>query len=344
MGKHIEEHERYKIESWLKDGISPCQIAAMLGRHFTTIYKEIKKGLVTFLDGHDWVYYTQYCADVAQRVTQERQSAKGPDLKVGNDHALAGYIEHLIKDEHYSPYAVSIDLKKRDFSVTLSAGTIYNYIDMGLFLGISNKDLYSKKNPRKKSHKSTRPALRNKRDCKSIEERPKHVSDRSEYGHWEMDTVYSGKDTSKACLLVLTERMTREEYALKMSDRTIESTVRAIDKLEHVLGLDGFRERFKTITCDNGSEFKDPERLECSSIMPGMKRTAVYFCHPGSSCERASNENANKLVRHWIPKGDDIGKYSDLQVKEIQDWINDYPRKLFGGLSVNEYKASLGID
>lgn len=341
MSKYFTLTDRYQIETMLKDGLTPKQIAERLGRHFTTIYKEIKKGTVIFRNG-DWSERSEYCADVAQRVTDERQTNKGRDLKIGNDHALAGHIEHLIGDCHYSPYAVSVDIKKRAFSVTLCKGTIYRYIDMGLFLNISNKDLYTKRHRHKKNYKHVRPAHHNLKGT-SIEHRPKHISKRDTYGHWEMDTVYSGRKKSKLCLLVLTERMTRQEYIMRMPDRTFDSTIRAINALETSLGYDTFCERFKSITVDNGGEFSGHEQLETSCLFSDRKRTCIYYCHPYSSSERASNENANKLVRHWIPKSADIGAYSEEQIQHIQDWINDYPRELFGGLSSNEYMRVHGI-
>lgn len=341
MSKYLTVTQRYQIETMLKDGLSPKQIADRLGKHYTTIYKEIKKGLVTFRNG-DWTERKEYCADVAQRVTDERQTKKGRDLKIGNDFALAGHIEYLIGEKHYSPYAASIDIKKRDFSVTLCKGTIYRYIDMGLFLNISNKNLYSKRRKRKKKYDHVRPSHKNLKGT-SIEQRPKHINKRDSYGHWEMDTVYSGKKKSKSCLLVLTERMTRQEYILRMPDRTIYSTVDAINKLEITLGYHAFKERFKTITVDNGSEFSDYEALEKSCMYPEQKRTSIYFCHAYASSERASNENANKLIRHWIPKSGDIGSYSDDDISHIQEWVNDYPREMFSGLSSNEYMRLKGI-
>lgn len=112
--------------------------------------------------------------------------------------------------------------------------------------------------------------------------------------------------------------------------------------MEWSLGADTFRRKFITITSDNGVEFSDFERIENSCIYPN-KRTTLYFCHPFSSGERGSNENVNGLIRYWIPKGKDIGQYTKEQIQQIQDWINNYPRKKFDGMSTNEYKAFLGI-
>ncbi|MCM1047359.1 MAG: IS30 family transposase [Clostridiales bacterium] len=342
MGKHITENERYKIETMLKDNIKPCEIAARLNKHFTTIYKEIRKGTITLLNS-DLTYRKEYCADAAQRITNERKANREHDLKVGNDYAFIKRAEYLIGSLHYSPYAAIQEMKK-DGSIKTSVckTTMYSYIDKGIFLNISNKDLYSKSRKKNKHDKVERPAY-NKLKGKTIEERPKDAATREGYGHWEIDTVYSGKKKGKGCLLVLTERLTRDEYILPMRDRSLSSTIKSINALEKSLGYENFRNRFKTITADNGSEFGDSTAIETSCIYPDKQRTNVYFCHPYSSFERGSNENANKLIRHWIKKGDNIGKYSAEHIRFIQDWINNYPRELFGGLSSNEYKQQLGI-
>lgn len=254
MSRYLTERERVRIEYMLKDRQTPKQIAAVLGKHYTTIYKEIKKGTVA-LKNHDWTYREEYCADTAQRITDERQLNKGRSLKIGNDHALAAHIEYLVGKRHYSPYAVVCDIRKSGrFKTDICKSTLYSYIDMGLFLNISNKDLYSKRHKKTKKNGGSRTSYKHVR-AKNIEERPKSVDARTEYGHWEMDTVYSGKgkDKGRSCLLVLTERMTRQEYIFRMPDRTLASTVLVLDRLEHAIGFDAFKKRFKTITADNGS-------------------------------------------------------------------------------------------
>lgn len=341
MSEYITEVQRYKIETMLKDGCKPKEIAARLGKHYTTIYNEIKKGTVTLMNS-DLTYREEYCADAAQRITSERQKNKGRDLKIGHDYELAAHIEYLVKEHHYSPYAVVCDIRKSGrFKTDICETTLYSYIDKGIFLNISNDDLYSKchKKKKKKDDDSKRPSYKNVR-AKGIEERPKEAEDRETFGHWEMDTVYSGKGKSTACVLALTERMGRLEHIFRMPDRTLASTVRALDGLERTIGLEAFRERFKSVTVDNGVEFSDASLIERSCTHPDQKRTELYYCHPYKSCERASNENANKLIRHWIPKGADISKYSDEDIRNIENWINDLPRELFGGLSSNEYMES----
>ena len=89
---------------------------------------------------------------------------------------------------------------------------------------------------------------------------------------------------------------------------------------------------------DNGVEFLDMEGVERSITHPGEKRTIAYYCHPYCSFERGSNENQNKLIRRHIPKGTDITEYTDADVKEIEAWINNYPRNMFNGLSAAEMR------
>ena len=137
---------------------------------------------------------------------------------------------------------------------------------------------------------------------RSIEKRPKEINNRTEAGHWEMDTVYSGKDCSPSCLLTLTERKTRTEITRRIPDRTAASVKKEIDKLERQMGTLGFRELFISITADNGTEFSNAEDLE-RSILKNHPRTQLYFAHPYASHERGTNENHNGIIRRFITKG-----------------------------------------
>ena len=156
-----------------------------------------------------------------------------------------------------------------------------------------------------------------------------------------MDTVVGKKGTS-AVLLVLTERKTREEIIRKMKSKSQYCVVKEIDKIERKLGSKKFRETFKTITCDNGCENLDYEGIE-RSVLTKQSRTKVYYAHPYSAWERGSNENANKLIRRFIPKGVDIGEFSHERIKMIEHWINNYPRRIFGGMSSNMVKSQLKV-
>lgn len=167
---------------------------------------------------------------------------------------------------------------------------------------------------------------------RSIDKRPKEANERAVAGHWEMDTVYSGKGCSPSCLLTLTERKTRTEIARKIPDRTSASVTAEIDKIERQLGSGLFRKMFKSLTPDNGVEFSNAVCLE-SSVLRKQPRTELYFAHPYSSFERGTNENHNGIIRRFIPKGSDIGLEKISSIRKIQNWMNNYPRRILGGKS-----------
>ena len=319
----------------LEEGKSVKEIADKLGKHRATIYRELEKGTVTLVDS-ELIEYDKYCADTGQRIHDERKHDKGAPLKVGSDIKYLQFIEKKIVEDGYSPEAVLYYIKSHDlkFNTTLCKATIYSYIDKGIFLNLTNKDLPVKRNQKQEYHR-TRVAKKNVKG-RSIEERAKEILDRNDFGHWEMDTVYAGKGKGKACLLVLSERMLRLERIIKIPDRTQKSVVAALNRLERTLGYDNFTATFKTITCDNGMEFLEFDGIEKSVKRKNQKRTTVYYCHTFCSGERGTNENINRMIRRKIPKGESIEPYSKKEIQAIEDWINSYPRKILNGKSANE--------
>lgn len=326
---HLTRMDRYKIEALLNTGHPVKEIAAEIHVHISTIYREIKRARRQHLNGQTWEIEDRYNPDEAHRIYRENLAAKGAQLKIGKDHKLAEYIERKIIKEGCSPAAAlaSIPLEKEKFQVSICVGTLYSYITKGVFLSLSNADLPDKS--RKREYKKVKKIGKRAPHGKSIEKRPEEVAQRTTFGHWEGDTVYSKKDGSKA-LFVLTERLTRREIIVKIKDRTAHSVVAALDRIERRFGTKLFSKVFQTITFDNGVEFSDVKRLERSAIRKGKKRTVVYFCHPYSSYERGSNECQNKMIRRRLPKGTDFGKVSAAAIAELEQWMNNYPRKILG--------------
>jgi len=142
--------------------------------------------------------------------------------------------------------------------------------------------------------------------------------------------------SGRACLLVLTERHGRHELIFKIPNKEQKYVIEVLDRLERKLGRK-FREIFKSITMDNGPEFLDMKGIECSVFNKNQRRTTCYYAHPYSAYERGSNENANKLIRRFVPKGSDIDKLSHSAIARIQHWINNYPRRIFGYLSSAQF-------
>jgi len=324
--KHLTFTDRLKIEKMRKEKCRVQEIADALHVHYSTIYRELKRGTYTHMNT-DLTTETRYSPDIAQQAYEATFALKGPALKIGNDHNLANFIEYKILHEHYSPAAVLGEIKAMglEFDTTICLRTLYSYIDKGVFLHLTNKHLPQKgKRKKPRPYKQVRPARAPKGT--SIEKRPKEINERSVFGHWEMDTVHGRKRTKKS-LLVLTERVSRAEIIRPIKDRTSQSVNRALDGIERKYG-DMFKKVFLSITVDNGSEFADHETLERSIY--GGTRTQIYYCHPYSSWERGSNENQNGLIRRHHPNGTNFSRVTNKEIARTEEWINHYPREMFG--------------
>lgn len=323
MHKHLTWTDRLKIEKGLKEGLNALQIADRLHVHNTTIYRELKRGRYEHLNS-DLTVENRYSPEIAEARYRKNLTEKGRELKIGNDKALADYIEKKI-GEGFSPAAVLGEIKNKGlkFKTTICEKTIYNYIDHEVFYGISRKDLPEHGRHKRKYNKICRKAAKAPRG-ESIEQRPEEINERKTFGHWEGDCV-CGKKKTKATLFVLSERLTRKEIIIKMPDQTAKSVVKALNKIERSYG-ENFKDVFKSITFDNGSEFADCEGIENSVY--GGKRTKAYFCHPYSAYERGTNENINKMIRRFFPKGINFNRITNDCIKWVENWINSYPRKI----------------
>lgn len=323
--KTLTWNDRLKIAAWEKVGISPQRMAKELGVHFTTIYRELKRGQYEHLN-RDYTMTIRYSPDKAEERKQKNLRAKGAGLKIGSDRTYAEYLEYMIRVEKYSPAAVlgKIKVEHLQFDTTISKPTLYRYIDQGIFLTLTNKDLPAKRNKTPSQHKKVKAAKPPRGT--SIEKRPEEINARITFGHWEMDCVEGAKGT-KGTLLVLTERLTRYEIVRKMKDKTAASVVKALNGIEREYGSALFRMLFLSITMDNGTEFSDVAGIQ-RGIMK-KKRTVTYHCHPYSSWERGSNENQNKMVRRHYPKGCNFDGVTSAAIKKVESWINHYPREIF---------------
>lgn len=327
MGKHLSQNDRIKLETMLNFGHKVTEVADYLHVHRSTIYREIKRGEYTHRNS-DYTEELRYSSDLGQKNHDWNAQGKGRNIKIGNDLPLAEYIEDKIVNEKYSPEAALAAVAQSgiEFQTTISVRTLYRYIDSGIFLKLTNKDLPVK--GKRKRHNKKVKVQKRASVGESIENRPDEVESRETFGHWEMDTVKGKRGTTKSCMLVLTERKTRNEIIFKLADQKAESVVDALDRLEIKWG-DMFYKIFRSITVDNGVEFADYEGMERSAIYEGEKRTYLFYCHPYSSWERGTNENTNRLIRRHIPKGEDFDEKQDRDIEYIENWINNYPRGIF---------------
>lgn len=335
--RRFSKTARLKLESLYNVGVPVKKIADELGYHISSVYRELQRGMYEHKMS-DWTYRRRYSADLAQQKADYNATGKGPQLKVGNDYEFLAFVDAMISEKRYSPDVVLGYIKAHglQFRTTVCTTTLYRYIRMGLLPHVTNNDLLFK-GQRKRKYDKVTP---NKRAPKgtSIELRPREISKRQTFGHWELDSVIGTSEKGQT-LLVLTERLTRQEIIYKSKDKTAASTVHMLDKLERRYG-DDFSRVFKTITVDNGCEFSDCEGLQRSILNPGKQRTHIYYCHPYTSAERGSNEKQNSMIRRWIPKGTRMEGFSQKRIDEIADWINRFPRRMFGYVSSADLYAA----
>lgn len=329
--KHLTLHDRNKIAKMRKEGATMRDIAAALHVSAATVCREIKRGTYTYMNG-DYIEVSDYIPERSHARYRRNMEAKGAQLKIGSDLEYAEMLEKLIVDENFSPAAALHEIKNNPdvygtFKTSICRQTLYEYIDKGIFLRLTNKDLPFRGSRRKEKTKHVQ-RIKSAPRGESIEKRPDEINERAEFGHWEMDTVVSCRG-GKKCLLVLTERITRNEIIRLLPDHTAQSVVVALDGIEKKYGK-MFPAIFRSITMDNGSEFADADGIERSRYKRGGDRTKTYYCHPYSSYERGSNEKQNQMIRRKFPKGTNFDKVSKKDVEAAEKWLNKYPRLILG--------------
>ena len=318
--RHMTWEDRLRIEALKNAGHSYRFIAKQVGFSVSAVYTEVQRGLYWHKDGQTWIDEQRYSATVAQENADYRATAKGTGLKLGKNYEYVEYVSSKIL-AGWSPDSIVGDLVRRG-QWTVSTPTLYRYIDAGYIPNVTNSMLLEK-NKRKRNYKKVKRACKAPKG-KSISQRPEEVDKRSTFGHWEMDSVIGLRDGKRQSLLVLTERMTRFEYIIRVDDKTTASVVSALDMLFSRLphGV------FKSITVDNGSEFQDCEGMECDK--KGKQRTQIYYCHPYRSSERGSNERINRIIRRFYPKKTDFSAITQASCDNVAEWINTLPRKILG--------------
>ena len=322
---HMTRDERLQLEALRRAGVSVARCAQQLGFCRQSIYNELKRGecdVIHKVNGY-LRDLKEYSADKGQQLHEENQAMKGRPMKIGSDRAYADFLERKILTDRFSPAAALAAARKEGFATSVSVNTLYSYIDKGIFLKLTNKHLWQKGKKRKQGERPERRTVHPK--LPNIEIRPEAINQRSEFGHWEMDLVV-GCSGSRAALLTLTERQTRQELIFKLPDKRAASVRAVFDRLERSMSRKRFREKFRSITTDNGPEFLEYDKLR-QSIRDGP-RFDIYYCHSYSAWEKGTNENHNRMIRRWFPKGTDFGKVKSAEIAALQNWMNGYPRKV----------------
>ena len=303
--RQLSPEERYMLAALRRQGYNGSQIARSLGRHRSTVCREVRRNS-TRADGH-------YRAFTAQERTNGRRSRSRRNSRFTAEHFAL--VDELLCRQ-WSPEQVAGRLA-RTGQLSISHETIYRHVwrdkkDGGLLY----THLRGARKRRRKRYGAydSRGRLAGKR---MIAERPPEVESRSRVGHWEADTVMGAG--TKDCVLTLVERRTGLVLVGKLSDRTAAAlSRRAVGLIRRHAG------RVETVTADNGTEFHDYERVE------RLTGAAFYFARPYHSWERGSNENANGLLRQYLPKGASRAGLSQQQCNAIAMRLNTRPRKRLG--------------
>lgn len=321
-GKHLTAIERGQIAAWLEEKLSHGEMSRRLDVSRQTVSNELTRGTVKQMRKINGVihYYHKYDPDYAQNRYKEKRQDCHRASKFHQVRAFLAYFIEQFKKADYAP-DVAVGVAKRHHlffpEEMVCTTTLYKYIDQQL-LEVRNIDLQNQVS-RKRTTKQSR---RNKKVLgQSIEERPAHVENRTEFGHFEIDTVVGKREGSETALLTLTERKSRFELIRLIDNKDADSVTYALQNLIKEFGSSTFKRVFQSITSDNGSEFASlTETLD--------EYCSVYFTHPYTSCERGTNENHNRMIRRKIPKHESLEGYSRKNIQDIELGMNDLPRRI----------------
>jgi len=311
--RHLCNEERFYIWPALREGQTQQQIAKALGRHPSTLSREIKRN--TYPQCQFYTYHW------AKQIVRYRQQYANRHKSRKLTEEPARLITQLIR-QYLSPEQVS-GYFKHHHALSLSHETIYRFIYSD---GTRNAELkpFLRQGGR---HRRKRYGLGARASCIphriSITERPHEVEKKTRLGDWERDTVI-GQDR-KSVLVTVADRASLYTVCSRVLSWSAHVVSQAIIRL-----LRPFKERVQTLTFDNGSECVKHER-----IAHALEAT-TYFAHPYSSWERGINENTNGLLRQFFPKRTDFRKISWQQVKEAVAHLNNRPRKTRGYRTPNQ--------
>lgn len=301
--------EREEISRGIERGLSLRSIAGQLHRSASTVAREVKRN-----GGRDC-----YRAVQSDRAAWDR-AHRPKRCKLACNRILCRTISRKLQ-LNWSPEQIAGWLKLTyplEEQNQVSHETIYR----SLFVqarGVLKKELMqclrSKRTIRRSKHASLkRDGLGQIKDAVSISERPAFVEDRAVPGHWEGDLIGGSKNSYIATLV---ERHSRYVMLVKVANKDTKSVISALIKQSRKLP----RELYKSLTWDRGKELADHKRFTLATDVD------VYFCDPQSPWQRGTNENTNRLLRQYFPKGTDLSAHSQAHLNKVARQLNERPRK-----------------
>lgn len=305
--RQLAREQRYQIKALMKEGHNQTQIAANVGCHKSTISRELRrnrglKGYRPYQAGE--LAFDRQCEAYRARIAWQTWQQ----------------VERLLRQD-WSPEQIAGRLKLEQ-QPTVSHEWIYLYVYADKRRGGTlHRHLRSQKKQRKRySGYIRRGQIPNRT---SIDKRPKIVARKGRFGDWEADTIVGARH--KGGILSVVERKSKLTRLRKLATKAA-----AEMKDNSINLLAPLAAKVHTITVDNGKEFCDHEL-----IAAGLQ-ARVYFAHPYASWERGLNENTNGLVRQYFPKRYEFARITDKDLQQVEDLLNNRPRKTLGYRTPNE--------
>jgi IS30 family transposase len=298
--KHIGPEDWVVIARMLRSGFTGSEIARTIGKDSSAVNRHIKQN-----GGRDG-----YGAREVRRQKHHKRIAAMDSIRVLKG-VLLRRVTSLLK-EHYSPEQIAGVLAHK--GITIVASTIYRYIkERAPYL---KKYLRSQKGKyRRKRGTKIREKARELAKKRRIDERPQVVERRGRIGDIEGDTML-GRD-KRVRIVTLVDRRSGYLITYLLPKHNAELLTKlAVQKLKRLP-----KEKRRTLTLDNGTEFSDWERLEKQTGM------TIYFAYPYHSWERGTNENTNGLLRQYFPKSMDFNLITPNELADVVKRLNDRPRK-----------------
>jgi IS30 family transposase len=309
----IDLDERCKIARWRTAGISVELIAEKLGRHRSTIFRELRRNA---FEDRQYPELSGYFCVTANAIASERRAKLR--LLARFSRLRQSVVDYIMGG--WSPQQIAGRMRLEHPPVSVSHETIYKfaYSSDGQAIKLW-RHLPEHRARRRPRHARRRHGKRFGPDV-NILNRPDAVAKRQQFGHWECDLIQFRKKFGKANVTSLVERVSRFAVFLRNNDRqsrpVMDGLIRVLQSLPHLAR--------RSITFDHGTEFTDWPYLQANI------GTQTWFCDPQSPWQKGTVENTNRRVRKWLPREVDPLSISDQDLVEICNKLNATPRKCLG--------------
>lgn len=349
--KHLTIEERISIEILHTAGFKDSFIATFIGKHRSSIKREIDKNIIEIWDINSTKSpYTEkgqinikyYSAEKAHKNAEKRKLKSRKKCKLDIYPILRCAVIALLKDKsiEYSPDIIanySKESKLKHAESTIGKDAIYRAVKQRKYKLTINDLPHGRGYFKKKDnnpHIQTKEISQKKKDI-SIEVMPDEIKKNKVDTHFQGDSIIGVAKGTHNTLITLVNTVSQFTFIRRSENKTGKATVDTLDKLEDEIPQ--LREIMKTLLLDNGVEFSKIEEMMQSVKDKKQRRFQVYFAHPYASYERGCNENKNRLIRRYFKKGKLVENLSDEDILNIARKINNMPRKALG------YKTPLEV-